>query len=61
MMNIAAMLNARVQGDDGEFYDENYFKSNEVIPNIIKPTNKKLWWKFWQLLNNISTISVAGN
>jgi len=57
MIKIANSLNARVHGDDFEYYDETYF-TNGGHP-IIEPepetnTNasdekviKKPWWKFW--------------
>ena len=34
MVRIASSLNARVQGDDGEWYDE-------------PPPQKRHWWKVW--------------
>ncbi|WP_018343436.1 hypothetical protein [Cytophaga aurantiaca] len=39
MIQIAKALNARVQGDEGEFYDEEY---------IQKALNKKKCWEFWK-------------
>jgi hypothetical protein len=49
MMEIAEFLNARVQGDDGEFYDESYFKPKDesVAANRTASKNKKPWWKIW--------------
>lgn len=35
MIAVAASLNAKVQGDDGEEYTG------------IEPVRKKMWWKFW--------------
>lgn len=48
MMTIADRFNARVQGDDGEFYDETYFlnKTNQFAQDITKLVDKKPWWKF---------------
>lgn len=39
MIQIATRLNAKVQGDEGEFYDEEYLQ---------KALNKKKWWEFWK-------------
>lgn len=50
MITIAAALNGKVQGDDGEFYDGSYFLSKtDSMPQPIEPTSasKKPWWKFW--------------
>jgi hypothetical protein len=57
MMMIAEKLNAKVQGDDNEFYDEDYFKNkeNNIASDTPKQTpqqtpkqaDKKSWWKFW--------------
>jgi hypothetical protein len=46
---IADKLNAKVQGDDGEFYDENYFnnKNDLTIEDKRLLIEKKPWWKFW--------------
>jgi hypothetical protein len=47
MISIAEILKGKVQGDDGEIYDESYFlpKENKVNTKIELP--KKSWWKFW--------------
>jgi hypothetical protein len=47
MISIAENLKGKVQGDDGEFYDESYFlpKENKVDSKSGQP--KKSWWKFW--------------
>jgi hypothetical protein len=57
MIGISVKLNARVQGDDGEYYDNSYFDEkviivdddkNEQKANYEKPDNpKRSWWKFW--------------
>ena len=44
MIRIAEVLNARVQGDDGEFYDNSYLEKT-LFKNIQK--ENKPWWKFW--------------
>lgn len=52
MLAIAEKLNAKVQGDDGEFYDENEVSKIIHINNhqydSLNPVKKKVWWKFWQ-------------
>ena len=40
MIKIADKLAAKVQGDDGEYYDDTYFIK-------LKQESKKPWWKFW--------------
>ena len=49
MIAIADKLNSRVQGDDGEFYDENYFinKNSQATKDTIQRADYKPWWKFW--------------
>jgi hypothetical protein len=51
MLEIAQSLNARVQGDDDEFYDQRYFLErggHEEPTNTIDLKNeKKPWWKIW--------------
>jgi hypothetical protein len=57
MLTIAEKLNAKVQSDDNEFYDEDYFKNKEksIVANTAKQApmqapmqaDKKPWWKFW--------------
>jgi hypothetical protein len=53
MISIANILRAKVQGDDGEFYDEEWmetgkpvFLEDEDTPAAPKAA-KKPWWKFW--------------
>ncbi|HET6995078.1 MAG TPA: hypothetical protein VFI06_08865 [Chitinophagaceae bacterium] len=50
MMQIASALNAKVQGDDGEFYTEEYLA--DLVSDTEQKTlpgthDKKPWWKFW--------------
>ena len=48
MIAIAEALNARVQGDDGEFYDEAAVVAMEAADAARKPpTTERPWWKFW--------------
>ncbi|RXK86880.1 hypothetical protein [Filimonas effusa] len=49
MIAIAAYFQGRVQGDDGEFYDETYLleKAGQAIPETTNRTGKKPWWRFW--------------
>jgi hypothetical protein len=53
MLSIAKALNARVQGDDNEFYDDSYFdnkknsESNVFTESRQIHVDKKPWWKFW--------------
>lgn len=50
MMQIASVLNAKVQGDDGEFYTEEYLAELQSAEESNKPSrrqSKKSWWKFW--------------
>jgi len=61
MLQIADALEARVQGDDGEFYDEDYFSTGqpkflptesnhaatEIVSAPVLASPKKKWWKFW--------------
>lgn len=42
MLSIASQLNAKVQGDDGELYEESAGKVR-----IVKAGAQKPWWKFW--------------
>ena len=51
MLAIAEKLNARVQGDDGEFYEEDDISKiinsdNSQLSDRIS-TKKTAWWKFW--------------
>ncbi len=50
MIQIASALNARVQGDDGEFYTGEYLSELERAEEektFNNQENKKPWWKFW--------------
>lgn len=53
MINIANKLNGRVEGDDGEIYDESYLQNQnnlEKAESLSVPQpflNKRPWWKFW--------------
>lgn len=48
MIGIAKALNARVQGDDGEFYDEAAVVAMEAADAArLAQTIEKPWWKFW--------------
>ena len=48
MLQIAAKLNAIVQGDDGEIYEFNIDGSiwNSSMP-VTTDKAKRPWWKFW--------------
>ncbi|HEX6168355.1 MAG TPA: hypothetical protein VFZ33_01590 [Chitinophagaceae bacterium] len=50
MLQIASALNAKVQGDDGEFYTEESLgelKNLDEQIALVRQQNKKPWWKFW--------------
>ena len=55
MIQIAAVLDAKVQGDDGEYYDNSYFDKKEAqinkelneLTQQKNLTDKKRWWKLW--------------
>lgn len=48
MIAIADRLNAQVQGDDGEFYNEEYFsKKAGLSSGTTNNGDKKPWWKLW--------------
>ena len=48
MYQIATQLNAKVRGDDGEFYDENGMPlPTENFKPTPFPASKKPWWRFW--------------
>ena len=47
MINIADTLNAKVQGDEGELYDETYFSNQRQASTQKENIIKKPWWKFW--------------
>lgn len=46
MLLIAEALQAKVQGDEGELYEENDY-NKIVMPRVLGPINRKPWWKFW--------------
>lgn len=49
MISIANELNAVVEGEEGERYDENYLKdpfSNPINNNSSRRVKK--WWQFWK-------------
>jgi hypothetical protein len=51
MLQIASPLNAKVQGDDGEIYSEEYLaelENAEKQKSSPKPQVNKPWWKFWR-------------
>ncbi len=49
MISIANELNAVVEGEEGERYDENYLKDpfSKLADNISLNSEKK-WWQFWK-------------
>jgi hypothetical protein len=50
MMQIAAAIGAKVQGDDGEFYTEEYLRQMKITEkqeSSIRAKENKSWWKFW--------------
>lgn len=51
MLDIAKLLNAKVQGDEGEIYERsagNKTSYRKIIENYDDQTdNEKPWWKFW--------------
>ena len=50
MMQIASALNAKVQGDEGEIYTEEYLAKmllEEEQVQLSMRADKKPWWKFW--------------
>ncbi len=53
MLSIAEALNAKVQGDDNEYYDHSYFDNKSSLETGGSSTgfqtysSKKPWWKFW--------------
>ena len=49
MISISENLGAIVEGQDGEKYDEEYFKDPFTNPlERETPPNEKKWWKFWK-------------
>ena len=50
MIHIATALNAKVQGDEGEFYDEEYLielEKSQKQRSSSYQEYKKPWWKIW--------------
>jgi hypothetical protein len=50
MLEIAPALNAKVQGDDGEFYTEESLAEIERFEKRNTSSGhkeNKPWWKFW--------------
>jgi hypothetical protein len=50
MIQIASALNAKVQGDDGEIYTDEYlaeFKNEEEPKSVYREHEKKASWRFW--------------
>ena len=48
MWSIAQSLSARVQGDEGEIYNEEGEASvSEEPPSAVRKVAKKPWWKLW--------------
>ena len=49
MIAMAGRLQAKVQGDDGEWYDESYFNppASKNVKETKKQPDSKPWWKFW--------------
>lgn len=48
MLVIAKALNALVVGEEGEIYDENYFKDPFTKPLNNESNENKKWWQFWK-------------
>jgi len=49
MISISEELNAIVEGEEGEKYDEEYFKDPFTNPlERETPPKEKKWWKFWK-------------
>lgn len=47
MVSIANTLNAKVTGDEGEFYDELGDAIINAKVNNQNPQSRKPWWKLW--------------
>jgi hypothetical protein len=51
MIDIATLLNAKVQGDEGEIYERGI--NNEITSKLVdnkinnKELSRKPWWRFW--------------
>ncbi len=49
MISIANDLNAVVEGEEGELYDEHYLKDPLSNPSGSNASNgEKKWWQFWK-------------
>ena len=49
MISMAIELNAIVEGEEGEIYDDNYLKDPLSNPSDNNSTNGlKKWWQFWK-------------
>jgi hypothetical protein len=48
MWQIANTLSAKVQGDEGEQYDEQGNVIAAITPKLVAPTRDRRWWQFWQ-------------
>ena len=51
MFTISKALNAKVQGDDGETYDEKgqpIHQDAETQEKNTRTVNSKKWWQFWK-------------
>jgi len=49
MISIANDLNALVEGEEGERYNENYLKDPFLNPSENNSLNgEKKWWQFWK-------------
>ena len=47
MVKIANKLNAKVMGDEGEFYNELGLVDMNNLPKNLQSKKQKSWWKFW--------------
>jgi hypothetical protein len=47
LASIATEIGARVQGDDGELYDEHGQIHPQAPAEQVKPERPKSWWRFW--------------
>ncbi len=47
LLQMADKLNARLRGDDGEYYDAEAIKKMELATVKLKEASKKPFWKFW--------------
>ena len=61
MLNLADRLNARVQGDDGEMYNDINDFPNQDVPEITIATNKPLYFqrdRLWSIISILIIILV---